>query len=138
MLIIIDGGEKSSFNLIEQTFAGHSKLPSIMCGGFASHCFNLFLKVFGNIDGIDNLIENVKFVINFVRNHGLPRVFLQELSRLSMLVWCITCFGTIFICMERLIKLQNTLRQLVLHPKWETVLGSSVATPRKSPFVSVS
>ena len=31
MLIIIYGGKKSSFNLIEQTFAGHSKFPSIMC-----------------------------------------------------------------------------------------------------------
>ena len=36
-----------------------------------------------------------------------------------MLVWCITHFGTLFICMKRLIKIQNALRKLVLHPKWE-------------------
>ena len=29
-----------------------------------SHGFNLVLKAFGNIDGIDNLIQGVKFVIN--------------------------------------------------------------------------
>jgi len=123
MLIIMDGGEKSSFNLIEQTFAGHGKLPSIMCVWCGSHGFNLLLKAFGNLDGIDHLIEDVKFVINFVRNHGLPRSILRELSRLSMLVWCITRFGTIFICMERLIKLQNALRKLILHPKWEIFFG---------------
>ena len=35
--------------------------PAVWC---VSHDFNLLLKVFGNIDGIDNLIQGVKFVIN--------------------------------------------------------------------------
>ena len=39
MLIIMDGGKKSSFNLIEQTFASHSKLPSTSCVWCASRGF---------------------------------------------------------------------------------------------------
>ena len=125
MSIIMDGGEKLSFTHIEQTvaFAGHNKLPSIICVWCAFRGFNLLLKAFGNLDGIDGLIEDVKFVISFVRNHGLPRSILRELSRLSMLAWCITRFDTIFICMERLIKLQNALQQLVLHRKCEIFFG---------------
>ena len=46
MLIIMDDGKKSSFNLIEQTFAGHSKLSSVVCVWCASHDFNLLLKAF--------------------------------------------------------------------------------------------
>ena len=119
ILIIMDGGERSSFDLIEKTFQEHVKLPSVMCVWCASHSFNLLLKAFGNIDGINELIEDVKFVINYVRNHSIPRSILRELSRLSMLVWCITRFGTIFICMDRLLKLENALRKLVLHEKWD-------------------
>ena len=119
ILIIMDGGERSSFDLIEKTFQEHVKLPSVMCVWCASHSFNLLLKAFGNIDGIDELIEDVKFVINYVRNHSLPRSILRELSRLSMLVWCITRFGTVFICMDRLLELEIALRKLVLHEKWD-------------------
>ena len=31
MLITMNNGERSSFDLIERTFAGHTALPSIMC-----------------------------------------------------------------------------------------------------------
>ena len=123
LILIMDGGERSSFNLIEQTFAEHPKLPNIMCVWCAAHGFSLLLKAFGNIDGIDELIEDVKFVINYVRNHGMLRSILRELHRLSLLVWCITRFGTIFICMERLIQLENALRKLVIHEKWEVFFG---------------
>ena len=123
LILIMDGGERSSFDLIEKTFGEHPKLPNIMCVWCAAHGFNLLLKAFGNIDGIDDLIEDAKFVINFVRNHGMPRSILRELHHLSLLVWCITRFGTIFICMERLIKLENALRKLVIDEKWDVFFG---------------
>ena len=96
-----------------------------MCVWCASHGYNLLLKAFGNINGIDDLIEDIKFVINSVRNHGIPRNILQDLHRLGVLVWCITHFGTIFICMERLLERENAPRLLVLHKKWEYFSESS-------------
>jgi len=106
MIIIMDGGERSSFDRIENTFSGHPKLPSIMCVWCAAHGFSLLLKALGNLDGIDDLIDDVRFVINYIRNHGTPRSVLRDLHRLRVLVWAATRFGTIFICMERLIELQ--------------------------------
>ena len=82
MLIIMDGGERKSFDLIEKTFQEHVKLPSIMCVWCASHSFDLLLKAFGNTDGIDDLIEGVKLFINYACNHGIPHSILRELCRL--------------------------------------------------------
>ena len=35
-----------------------------------------------------------------------------------MLVWAGARFGTVFICMERVIELESALRKLVLHEDW--------------------
>ena len=123
MFIIMDGGERSSFRLIESTFLVHPALPNIMRMWCAAHGWSLLLKAIGELDGIDGLIVDLKIVINFVRNHGTPRSLLRTLHNLSMLVWSATCFGTIFICMERVVELEAALRLLVMHAKWDEFLA---------------
>jgi len=81
------------------------------------------MKALGELDGIDSLITDLKFVINYVRNHGTPRSLLRKLHKLSMLVWAGTRFGTMFICMERVIELESALRKLVLHEDWDGFLA---------------
>ena len=123
VFIVMDGGERSSFSLIESTFGANPALPNVMCLWCAAHAWNLLLKAFGELDGVDGLIIDLKFVINFVRNHGTPRSLLRKLHKLSMLVWAATRFGTIFICMERVVELEEALRKLVMHADWNEFLA---------------
>ena len=123
VFIIMDGGERSSFGLIESTFTGNPALPNVMCMWCAAHAWNLLMKAIRELDGIGNLITDLKFVINYVRNHGTPRSLLRRLHKLSMLVWAATRFGTVFVCMERAIELEAALRQLVLHEDWDEFLS---------------
>ena len=73
---------------------------------------NISLKIFVNIDGIGENIEDAEFVIIFVRNHSMPWRILRELHRLNMVVWCVTRLGTISIYMDRLVEIQMALRNL--------------------------
>ena len=124
MLTIMEGSERSSFDLIEQFLPGVINSPALCVCGVWHMSVSFLLKLFGNIDEIDELIEDVKFVINFAGNHTMPpRNILRELHRLSMMVWCVTRFGTIFICTYRLIELQTGPWKLLLHEKGKTFLG---------------
>ena len=77
------------------------------------------MQTLGELDGIDRLIVNLKFVINFIRNHGTkPCSLLRTLNKLSMLVWSTTRFGTVLICTEKVVKLKEVLCMLVLHRYW--------------------
>ena len=123
IFLVMDGGERSSFSLIESTFAGNAALPNAMCMWCVAHAWNLLLKALGELDGVDSLTTDLKFVINYVRNHGTPRSLLRKLHKLRMLVWAATRLGTVFVCMERMIELESALRKLVLHEGWDGFLA---------------
>ena len=50
MFLIMDGGEKSSFDLIEAAFGTDPALPNVMCMWCAAHAWNLLLKALGELD----------------------------------------------------------------------------------------
>ena len=122
---VMDGACRTSFPLIEAAFKDDKDLPNVVCQWCSCHSFNLLLKALADINGIDQVIEESKELITFVRSHDKPRSMLRERSPRKQLVkWVDTRFGTIFLCLQRLHDVRNSLRAMVSEEGWSTYASS--------------
>ena len=116
--ITMDGACRTSFPLIEKAFRDNPKLPSIVCQWCSCHTWQLLLKAIADIDGIDTLIKQCREVITFVRGHDKPTALLRKSAQKGLVRWVETRFGTIFICMERLVEVKSSLMTMVQGEPW--------------------
>lgn len=122
--IVMDGACRTAFPLIEDAFKDREDLPNVVCQWCSCHTWNLLLKAIVDIDGIDSLIEECKEYITFVRSHDKPRSMLRKTAGKGLIRWADTRFGTLFLCMDRILDVMPSLRMMVVSDEWDAYYRS--------------
>lgn len=128
--IVLDGAGRTAFKPLEDKFHADPALPNVICQWCSCHSMQLLLEGLADISGIDSLIEKCREYIKYVRNRDVPRAMLRNLAKKSLLPWCDTCFGTIFLCMARILEVKDALQLMVTRDEWKQYVAS-LARPEK-------
>jgi len=93
--------------------------PKIFWTPCSVHCLNLLLKDINNIAWVDETITEAKMVQNFIVNHATFIEIYRKYAKLQLNQCVETRFSFAFIMLQRLIKMHQYLRKLVVSMDWK-------------------
>jgi len=90
------------------------------------HCINLLLKDINNIAWVGNTITEAKMLQIFIINHAASIAIYRKYANLQLLRCAETRFASAFIMLQCLIKVHQSLREMVVSMDWQRWKGSHV------------
>ena len=129
----VDGGvPKKTRDAIEE------KYPSIFVALCAAHSLDLLLEDFyKKCDWVKDVVDALKEIVTFIRNHHKPLALFRTHSKLELLKPGDTRFGSNFICLERLLQVHSALEQLVASKDWKQWVKRQKKAEKKAQAAAV-
>jgi hypothetical protein len=100
--------------------------PTIFWTPCSVHCLNLLLKDINNIAWVDKTITEAKMLQHFIINHAASIAIYRKYAKLQLLRCAETRFASAFIMLQRLIKMHQSLREMVVSMDWQRWKGSHI------------
>ncbi|KAG5561819.1 hypothetical protein RHGRI_004760 [Rhododendron griersonianum] len=106
------------------------KHPHIFWSGCLAHTLNLLMKDIGkssnpSLSFFNESYNKGKAVVKYIKNHGSCQFLYKTFSDLELLITKKTRFGHVFIVMQRLVTVRNSLVAMALSNHWETLRRNS-------------
>eukprot|EP00253_Pinus_taeda_P016332 PITA_16332 len=98
--------------------------PTIFWTPCSVHCLNLLLKDINNIAWVDKTITEAKMLQHFIINHAASIAIYRKYAKLQLLRCAETRFASAFVMLQRLIKMHQSLREMVVSMDWQRWKGS--------------
>eukprot|EP00253_Pinus_taeda_P028749 PITA_28749 len=98
--------------------------PTIFWTLCSVHCLNLLLKDINNIAWVDKTITEAMMLQHFIINHATSIAIYRKYAKLQLLRCAETRFASAFIMLQRLIKMHQSLREMVVSMDWQRWKGS--------------
>ena len=96
------------------------EFPNIFWTPCAAHCMSLLLKDLHNkIPWICDIVAKVKKIQHFIVNHSMSLAIYKKHASLQLLRCAETRFASNFIMVDRIVKVKQALRQMVVSTEWE-------------------
>ena len=131
ILISLDGGEVKAFEPIEKLFLEDAESNNAVVRWCPTHAIQLALASMADIDGIDAIIPDVRFVVTFVTSHKRPTAILASISSFGLIKWNDTRFATIFLVFQRVQKLRAKLESAIVDSRWIQYQAAITTTDMK-------
>ncbi|XP_059073592.1 uncharacterized protein LOC131855961 [Cryptomeria japonica] len=97
-----------------------NEFPNIFWTPCVVHCMNLLLKDLHNsLPWISEVVSNVKKIQHFIVNHSMSHAIYRKHASLQLLRCAETRFASNFIMVDRIVKVKQALRQMVVSTEWE-------------------
>ena len=100
--------------------------PTIFWTPCSVHCINLLLKDINNIAWVGKTVTEAKMLQIFIINHAASIAIYRKHANLQLLRCAETRFASAFIMLQRLIKVHQSLREMVVSMDWQRWKGSHV------------
>lgn len=106
------------------------KYPHITHTPCTSHCLDLLLEDWGDVEECKELCEDAASIIRLIGRYGaLKRVFrrhsIETCGGKELVRPAATRFGTQFMVLERIKQLRPALRMTAAHPEWDVAVARS-------------